>query len=324
MIIIIIIDIFKQSPPVEDAWVQVADGRTPCLAWFQEPELTPTGARLIQRTTSPLVTNQHQERFKLKFTKSVWITGYYDAISFAFASAVLHVSVSSSHTAVRPSCPLANFTVNWKSKDGCSLWKFSKWINPIDCIYQAESILCNMGGEHSFTTLKDYVREVWLAQKWNNVILIYSKVLTRGQSPPPPTPSVRQSRQHRGPERATWGSRCLTPSGRCLLGCGSCVRQNSFLGPCSNIKPNYPTQHYLYFASRVRDNFLLFLFYSDNTQILSLKSDKKLTLIRIGAGNEMLYGWSSVMCANKLLSPHNVSCHRIARPIKERWAVIVS
>ena len=215
-------------------------------------------------------------------------------------------------------------SVNWKSKDGCSLWKFSKWINPIDCIYQAESILCNMGGEHSFTTLKDYVREVWLAQKWNNVILIYSKVLTRGQSPPPPTPSVRQSRQHRGPERATWGSRCLTPSGRCLLGCGSCVRQNSFLGPCSNIKPNYPTQHYLYFASRVRDNFLLFLFYSDNTQILSLKSDKKLTLIRIGAGNEMLYGWSSVMCANKLLSPHNVSCHRIARPIKERWAVIVS
>ena len=123
---------------------------------------------------------------KVKFTKSVWITGYYDAISFAFASAVLHVSVSSSHTAVRPSCPLVNFTVNWKSKDGCSLWKFSKWINPIDCIYQTESILCNMGGEHSFTTLKDYVREVWLAQKWNNVILIYSKVLTRGQSPPSP------------------------------------------------------------------------------------------------------------------------------------------
>ena len=123
---------------------------------------------------------------KVKFTKSVWITGYYDAISFAFANAVLHVSVSSSHTAVRPSCPLANFTVNWKSKDGCSLWKFSKWINPIDCIYQTESILCNMGGEHSFTTLKDYVREVWLAQKWNNVILIYSKVLTRGQSPPSP------------------------------------------------------------------------------------------------------------------------------------------
>ena len=91
------------------------------------------------------------------------------------------------------------------------------------------------------------------------------KFWQEGNPPPPPTPSVRQSRQHRGPERATWGSRCLTPSGRCLLGCGSCVRQNSFLGPCSNIKPNYPTQHYLYFASRVRNNFLLFLFYSDNT-----------------------------------------------------------